>query len=184
MVRTGRPRSWVGTLHTIDREHGFHPALGSGKAQGSALEYHSPLEGESARGRSPSSSRRGANAASRKSRSASDWGRVNATPSWATSSRRGCRGRPRSPATAKTFALNLAGARPRRRTRSRLWLALCEPPTAEAFAIRLGLLRLPLKGGVILGFLERRFEKLGGKRHLPGIKTLPGNRSRLLKNLQ
>ena len=60
-------------------------------------------------------------------------------------------GTPRLPATASAFACRLACANPRRRTRSRRWLALCEPPTAEAFAIRLGLLRLPLKGGVILG---------------------------------
>ena len=77
------------------------------------------------------------------------------------------------PPTASVFATNLACANPRQRTRSRLWLALCEPPTAEAFAIgrcrleaprwpphRIGLrhsarpLRLPLKGGVILEFLN------------------------------
>ena len=66
LVRAGRPRSRVGILHTINREHGFHPALESGEKLGSALECHSPLAGESARqGRSPPSSRWGANAASR-----------------------------------------------------------------------------------------------------------------------
>ena len=54
MVRAGRPRSRVGILHTINREHGLHPALESGRAPLSTLEYHSPLEGESARqGRMP-----------------------------------------------------------------------------------------------------------------------------------
>ena len=52
--------------HTKDREHGLHHAKESGKKLGSALKNHSPLEGESARGRSPQSSRRGANAAFRK----------------------------------------------------------------------------------------------------------------------
>ncbi len=53
------------------------------------------------------------------------------------------------PPTASAFAIRLGfcdsptatDARrwlPLRRTRSRLWLALCEPPTASAFAIRLG----------------------------------------------
>ena len=52
--------------HTLDREHGLHHAKESGKKLSSALKNHSPLEGESARGRSPQSSRRGANAAFRK----------------------------------------------------------------------------------------------------------------------
>ncbi len=57
--------------HTLDREHGLHPAQESGKAPHASLEYHSPLEGESERqGRSPRSIRRGANSAFRKSRSA------------------------------------------------------------------------------------------------------------------
>ncbi len=54
-----------GIIHTKNREHGLHHAQESGKELGSALKNHSPLEGESARGRSPQSSRRGANAASR-----------------------------------------------------------------------------------------------------------------------
>ena len=41
-------------LHTINREQGFHPARESGEKPCSALDYHSPLEGESARqGRMP-----------------------------------------------------------------------------------------------------------------------------------
>ena len=48
MVWAERPRSRVGILYTINREHGFHPALESGNAPVSALKYHSPLEGESA----------------------------------------------------------------------------------------------------------------------------------------
>ncbi len=47
MVRAGRQRSREGILHTINREQGFHPARESGKAPGSVLKYHSPLEGES-----------------------------------------------------------------------------------------------------------------------------------------
>ena len=47
MVRAGRPRSRGGIIHTVNREHGLHPAQASGKAPGSALKYHSPLEGES-----------------------------------------------------------------------------------------------------------------------------------------
>ena len=66
IVRAGRPRSQEAFDHTLDREHGLHHAKESGKKLGSALKNHSPLEGESARGRSPQSSRRGANAAFRK----------------------------------------------------------------------------------------------------------------------
>ena len=50
MVRAGRPRSRVGILHTINREHGFHPAQESGKKPYAGLKYHSPLEGESPNG--------------------------------------------------------------------------------------------------------------------------------------
>ncbi len=54
IVRAGRPRSREGILHIINREPGFHHARESGKESGSALECHSPLEGESARqGRMP-----------------------------------------------------------------------------------------------------------------------------------
>ena len=66
IVRAGRPRSQEPFDHTLDREHGLHHAKESGKKLSSALKNHSPLEGESARGRSPQSSRRGANAAFRK----------------------------------------------------------------------------------------------------------------------
>ena len=48
IVRAGRPRSRGGILHTINREQGLLHARESGKAPGSALKYHSPLEGESA----------------------------------------------------------------------------------------------------------------------------------------
>ena len=65
-VRAGRPRSQEAVIHTLDREHGLHHAKQSGKKPCASLKNHSPLEGESARqGRSPQSSRRGANAASR-----------------------------------------------------------------------------------------------------------------------
>ncbi len=58
-------------LKTENRKHGLHHAQESGKAPHASLKYHSPLEGESERqGRSPQSIRRGAYAASRKSRSA------------------------------------------------------------------------------------------------------------------
>ena len=72
-----KPPPW-GILHTINREQGFYPAQESGKKPYAGLKYHSPLEGESARGRSPSSSRWGANAASREStpRSRSGGGRL------------------------------------------------------------------------------------------------------------
>ena len=66
IVRAGRPRSQEAFDHTLDREHGLHLATVSGKELGAGLEYHSPLEGESARGRSPQSSRRGANARMRR----------------------------------------------------------------------------------------------------------------------
>ena len=49
-MRAGRPCSPVGILHTLNREHGLHHARESGKAPATALKYHSPLEGESARG--------------------------------------------------------------------------------------------------------------------------------------
>ena len=66
IVRAGRPRSRGGILHTIDREHRLHHARESGKTPRAGLKNHSPLEGESARqGRSPQSSRWGANATSR-----------------------------------------------------------------------------------------------------------------------
>ncbi len=66
-MRARRPRSRGGIVHTLNREHGLHRARESGKAPYASLKYHSPLEGESARqGRSPPSSRRGANAAFRK----------------------------------------------------------------------------------------------------------------------
>ena len=54
-------------VYTLDREHGLHPAKQSGKKPCAGLKNHSPLEGESARpGRSPQSSRWGANTPSRK----------------------------------------------------------------------------------------------------------------------
>ena len=63
VVRAGRPRSQEAFIHTKNREHRLHHAGESGKTPHASLEYHSPLEGESARpGRSPQSSRRGANA--------------------------------------------------------------------------------------------------------------------------
>ena len=52
-VRTGD------VVHTLDREHGLHHAKESGKKPCAGLKHHSPLEGESARGRSPQSSRWG-----------------------------------------------------------------------------------------------------------------------------
>ena len=66
IVRAGRPRSQEAFDHTINREHGLHHAQESGKKLCAGLKNHSPLEGESARpGRSPQSSRWGANAAPR-----------------------------------------------------------------------------------------------------------------------
>ena len=65
IVRAGRPRSQEAFDHTINREHGLHHAQESGKKLCAGLKNHSPLEGESARGRSPHSSRWGANAAPR-----------------------------------------------------------------------------------------------------------------------
>ena len=46
-------------VYTLDREHGLHHAKESGKKPCAGLKHHSPLEGESARGRSPQSSRWG-----------------------------------------------------------------------------------------------------------------------------
>ena len=57
-----------------NREHGLHHARESGKEPCAGLKNHSPLEGESARGRSPQSSRWGANAAPR-ARPVSDYQR-------------------------------------------------------------------------------------------------------------
>ena len=60
VVRAGRPRSQEAFIHTKNREHGLHHAGESGETPYASLEYHSPLEGESARpGRSPQSSRWG-----------------------------------------------------------------------------------------------------------------------------
>ncbi len=67
---TRRPRLRAGVqtrniLFTINREQGLHLATLSGKEPCAGLKNHSPLEGESARqGRSPQSSRRGADAPS------------------------------------------------------------------------------------------------------------------------
>ena len=69
VVRAGRPRSQEAFIHTKNREHGLHHAGESGKTPYASLEYHSPLEGESARpGPIPQSSRWGANAAPREGR--------------------------------------------------------------------------------------------------------------------
>ena len=46
-------------VYTLGREHDLHHAKESGKEPCAGLKNHSPLEGESARGRSPLSSRRG-----------------------------------------------------------------------------------------------------------------------------
>ena len=48
VVRAGRPRSQEAFIHTKNREHGLHHAGESGKTPYASLEYHSPLEGESA----------------------------------------------------------------------------------------------------------------------------------------
>ena len=45
-MRAGRPRSRAGIFHTTNRHHGLHHAQEWGKAPGSALKNHSPLEGE------------------------------------------------------------------------------------------------------------------------------------------
>ena len=74
IVRAGRPRSQEAIVHTLDRELGLHHARESGKEPCAGLKNHSPLEGESARGRSPQSSRWGANAAPR-ARPVSDYQR-------------------------------------------------------------------------------------------------------------
>ena len=64
-------RIFQDALFPINRKHGFHPAQESGKKPCAGLKNHSALEGESARqGRSPQSSRWGADAASREWRSA------------------------------------------------------------------------------------------------------------------
>ena len=42
IVRAGRPRSRGGILHTINREHGLHPARESGEEPGSAQESPPP----------------------------------------------------------------------------------------------------------------------------------------------
>ena len=85
-------------VYTLDREHGLHPAKESGKKPCAGLEDHSPLEGESARGRSPQSSRWGANAASRKCLPAACQRRVGRAPQ---------PGRPASTPSASAFAWRL-----------------------------------------------------------------------------
>ena len=49
IVRAGRPRSQEAIIHTINREHGLHPAKESSKESYASLKNHSPLEGESAK---------------------------------------------------------------------------------------------------------------------------------------
>ena len=49
-MRARRPRSRVGIVYTLDREHGLRRARESGKAPYASLKNHSPLEGESAKG--------------------------------------------------------------------------------------------------------------------------------------
>ena len=44
-VRAGRPRSREVVNHTVNREHGLHPAKESGKEPCADLKYHSPLRG-------------------------------------------------------------------------------------------------------------------------------------------
>ena len=64
MVRAGRPRSRVGILHTINRQHRLHHAQESGKTPHAGLKNHSLLEGESTRA-PPAVDPEGANATSR-----------------------------------------------------------------------------------------------------------------------
>ena len=45
IVRAGRPRSQEVFDHTLDREHGLHPAKESGKKPCAGLKNHSPLGG-------------------------------------------------------------------------------------------------------------------------------------------
>ena len=45
IVRAGRPRSQEAFDHTINREHGLHPAQELGKEPCAGLKNHSPLEG-------------------------------------------------------------------------------------------------------------------------------------------
>ena len=101
-----------------------------------ALQYHSPLEGESARGRSPQSSRRGANAASRRAGGGQtprpvsqyqQYGKQRQSPWWIS------------------FVDFFFGRRGPASTPHRISLRL---------AARL--LRLPLKGGVIINIGKRR----------------------------
>ena len=49
IVRAGRPRSRVGILHAINRQHRFRHAQESGKTPHAGLKNHSLLEGESTR---------------------------------------------------------------------------------------------------------------------------------------
>ena len=52
-VRARRPRSQDAIIHTIDQEHGLHPAQISGKEPCAGLKNHSPLEGELAMNQAP-----------------------------------------------------------------------------------------------------------------------------------
>ena len=139
-MRARRPRSRVGILHTLNREHPCPHARESGDAPGSALRNHSPLEGESARqGRMPA---------------VEPVGGILPVPMSLPGREEGD-GRILGNAALAPHRIGLRhSARP---------------------------LRLPLKGGVMLEFLERRWAELGNGRHLPGIATLPGNKSRFLR---
>ena len=112
-MRAGRPRSRVGILHTLNREHPCHHARESGDAPGSALRNHSPLEGESARqGRMPAvepvGGQRGV--ARVHSPQSSRWGVYSPSQCLSRGEKRGTAaswGTPRWPPTGSAFAIRL-----------------------------------------------------------------------------
>ena len=131
--RDARAPGWASS--TLDRKHGLHPAQESGKAPPASLKYHSPLEGESARqGRSPRSSRRGADSASRGS---STRGRAGGGPT-------------RRPVRAAQQHSQSHQARPSSSNGTHCPKAApASVPHRISLRHSARLLRLPLKGGVI-----------------------------------
>ena len=86
-----------------------------------------------------------------------------------------------SASAASAFAFNLAGACPRRRTRSRLWLALCEPPHRTSLRHSARACATPPQGGSdrrAKPHPERQGRSPTRERGRPARILIPGWRSR------
>ena len=145
-----------GILHTINREHGFHPARESGKEALCRPQVSLPPW----RG-----SRREGEARLRAG------GGPTRRPAGETPQRIGGAGA--VPPTASAFAFNLAGACPRRRHKISPVARLVRPPHRIGLRHSARPLRLPLKGGVILAFLEGVWENWGADATSRGSQLFP-----------